>query len=88
MNTLLQSAGAIIMKKSLTILNEYGKLHNIDFKFVGNIHDEFQVEVRQDQAEKFGWLAVECIKAAGLQFDLRCPLDGEFKIGSTWAETH
>jgi len=88
LNTLLQSAGAIIMKKSLTILNEYGKLHNIDFKFVGNIHDEFQVEVRQDQAEKFGWLAVECIKAAGLQFDLRCPLDGEFKIGSTWAETH
>ena len=88
LNTLLQSAGAIIMKKSLTLLNQYGTLHNIDFKFVGNIHDEFQAEVREDQADKFGWLAVECIKSAGLKFDLRCPLDGEFKVGSTWAETH
>ena len=88
LNTLLQSAGAIIMKKALTLLNEYGTLHSIDFKFVGNIHDEFQAEVRKDQAEKFGWLAVECIKSAGLKFDLRCPLDGEFKVGSTWAETH
>ena len=88
LNTLLQSAGAIIMKKALTLLDEYAILHNIDYKFVGNIHDEFQVEVREDQVDNFGWLAVECIKAAGPKFDLRCPLDGEYKIGNNWAETH
>jgi len=33
-------------------------------------------------------LAVECLKAAGVAFDLRCPLDGEYKVGTTWAETH
>jgi DNA polymerase I-like protein with 3'-5' exonuclease and polymerase domains len=88
LNTLLQSAGAIIMKKSLTILEEYASIYNIDFNFVGNIHDEFQVEVREDQAEKFGWLAVECIKAAGIRLNLKCPLDGEYKVGDTWAETH
>ena len=32
--------------------------------------------------------AVECIKDAGLKLNLRCPLDGEYKIGDTWAETH
>ena len=88
LNTLLQSAGAIIMKKSLTLLDEYATIHNIEYKFVGNIHDEFQAEVKDSQADKFGWLAVECIKAAGLSFNLRCPLDGQYKVGNTWAETH
>jgi DNA polymerase I-like protein with 3'-5' exonuclease and polymerase domains len=88
LNTLLQSAGAIIMKKALVLLDDYATQHKIDYKFIGNIHDEIQSEVATEQAEKFGWLAVECIKAAGISFDLRCPLDGEYKVGSTWAETH
>ena len=45
-------------------------------------------EVAEKDAEKFGWLAVECLKAAGIEFNLRCPLDGEYKVGTTWAETH
>ena len=88
LNTLLQSAGAIIMKKALTILEEFATIYKIEYRFVGNIHDEFQVEVREDQADKFGWLAVECIKAAGIHFNLRCPLDGEYKVGKSWADTH
>jgi DNA polymerase-1 len=88
LNTLLQAAGAIIMKKALVLLDDYATQHNIDYKFIGNVHDEIQSEVASEQAEKFGWLAVECIKAAGISFELRCPLDGEYKVGSTWSETH
>lgn len=88
LNTLLQAAGAIVMKQALVTLDDYAKLWNINYKFVGNIHDEVQSEVVAKQAEKFGWLAVECLKAAGISFELRCPLDGEYKIGATWAETH
>lgn len=88
LNTLLQAAGAIVMKKALVILDDYAKHWELDYKFVGNIHDEVQTEVREAHADKFGWLAVECLKAAGLAYDLRCPLDGEYKIGTTWAETH
>jgi DNA polymerase-1 len=88
LNTLLQAAGAIIMKRALVLLDDYATQHGIDYKFVGNVHDEIQSEVASEQAEKFGWLAVECIKAAGISFELRCPLDGEYQVGDTWAETH
>tara|TARA_B100000497_G_scaffold123107_1_gene155234 strand:+ start:703 stop:2127 length:1425 start_codon:yes stop_codon:yes gene_type:complete len=88
LNTLLQAAGAIIMKRALVLLDDYATQHKIDYRFVGNVHDEIQTEVVTEQAEKFGWLAVECIKASGLSFDLRCPLDGEYKVGDTWTETH
>ena len=88
LNTLLQAAGAIVMKKALVILDDYAKQWKLDYNFIGNIHDEVQSEVVADQAEKYGWLAVECLKAAGVHFNLRCPLDGEFQIGTTWAETH
>ena len=88
LNTLLQSAGAIVMKKGLTILHEYAKRWRIDYKIVGNIHDEIQSEVRASQAEKFGRLAVSCLEAAGIHFNLNCKLAGEYKIGTSWAETH
>ena len=88
LNSCLQSAGSLIMKQALIILDRYAILWGIDYKFVGNIHDEFQVEVREDQASKFGALAASCIEAAGIHFKLRCPLAGEFNVGDSWAETH
>lgn len=88
LNSCLQSAGSLIMKQALIILDRYAILWGIDYKFVGNIHDEFQVEVREDQAGKFGALAASCIEAAGIHFKLRCPLAGEFKVGNSWAATH
>ena len=88
LNTLLQAAGAIVMKKALVILDDYAQQWKFDYKFIGNIHDEVQSEVAKEQAEKFGWLAVECLKASGVHFKLRCPLDGEYQVGTTWAETH
>ncbi|MDP6583374.1 MAG: DNA polymerase, partial [Anaerolineales bacterium] len=77
LNTLLQSAGAVIMKKALVLLDEYAKKYKIDYKFVLNVHDEFQCEVREDQADFFGGLAVGSIVQAGKSFNLNCPLDGE-----------
>ena len=88
LNTLLQSAGSLVMKKALTLLDDYGKIWGIDYKFVGNIHDEIQAEVINERTETFGRLAVSCIQAAGLEWKLNCPLDGEYKVGKTWAQTH
>jgi len=88
LNTLLQSAGAIVMKKALCLLQEYAILWNLDYYFVGNIHDEVQAEVREDQADKYGRLAVSCLEAAGIELGLNCKLTGDYQVGSSWAETH
>ena len=88
LNTLLQSAGAVIMKKALVLLDSYARQYDLDYKFVLNVHDEFQCEVREDQADFFGGLAVGAIIQAGKSFKLNCPLDGEYKVGETWQQTH
>ncbi len=88
LNTLLQGAGSIVMKKGLSILANRLELSMTPFKFVANIHDEWQIEVSECRANKVGTLAVQSIIDAGNHFNLRCPLDGEFKIGRDWSETH
>ena len=88
LNTLLQGAGAVIMKRALCILDEYAKLWSITYRFVGNIHDEIQAEVLEKDAKKFAYLAEASLVAAGQYYNLRCPLAGEAKIGLSWEETH
>ena len=88
LNTLLQGAGAIIMKVALVLCDERLKKEGIDYNFIANVHDEFQIEVREDQAEFAGQIARQSIIDAGVVLNFRCPLDAEFKIGNNWAETH
>ena len=88
LNTLLQGAGAIVMKKALVLLDDILKLNGVEYKFVANIHDEWQIEVKESQADFVGGLAVDSIVKAGEYFNLRCPLDGEYKTGVNWSETH
>jgi hypothetical protein len=88
LNTLLQSAGAIVMKQALINLDTSARAAGLDFHFLGNIHDEIQTEVREDQADEFGRLAVAAIDQAGRDFNLRCPLSADYKVGNNWSETH
>lgn len=92
LNTLLQSAGAIVMKRALVILQgllvSEGLHEWSDFSFVANVHDEFQLEVTPDKAERVGQLACDAISRAGEHYRFRCPLAGQSKTGPTWAATH
>ena len=88
LNTLLQSAGALVMKQALIILDESIKWYRLDAKYVANVHDEWQIEVAEKDAERVGELAVEAIKETATVFNLICPLDGEYTIGDNWSETH
>ena len=76
------------MKKALEIFLDYAPQWNLTFKLLGSIHDEYQIEALEKDAKKVGYLMVESIKAAGIALDLACPLDGEYKIGNNWSETH
>ena len=88
LNTLLQGAGACVMKYALTLLEEYVINKRIKAYPVVNVHDEFQYEVEESKTKEFGELAVQSIIQAGKDLKIRCPLDGEYKIGNNWAETH
>ena len=88
LNTLLQGAGAIVMKQALVIFNAKLKKLKMNYKFVANVHDEWQVEVPWTFAEQVGRLGVESIEEAGKVLEMRCPLTGEFKYGNNWKETH
>ena len=88
LNTLLQSAGAIVMKQALVILNDELRRAKINYKFVANVHDEWQIEVEEARAEEAGKLGVLAIEKAGKVLNMRCPLSGEYKVGNSWKETH
>lgn len=89
LNLLLQSAGAVVMKQALYILdNELGGLYPGRYAFMANVHDEWQIECDPSIAEDVGRIACKSIEAAGVTLNLKCPLKGEYKIGNNWAETH
>jgi len=88
LNTLLQGAGAIVMKKALILLNDKINYNGWDAKFVANVHDEWQIECHADHAKAVGEAVVRAIKEAGCMFKLNCPLDGDYKVGENWSETH
>lgn len=88
LNSLLQGAGAIVMKKALCIFYDKIVANKWKVKLVANVHDEIQFECPPDIAEQAGKAARMSIIEAGEHFKLRCPLDGEYKIGKSWKETH
>ena len=88
LNTLLQGAGAIVMKKALILLTQKLNCDRIHGSIVANVHDEWQIETTEEHADIVGRYGVMAIQEAGLALGLRCPLDGEFKVGTNWAATH
>jgi len=88
LNTLLQGGGAIVMKQAMINLYQLIQLNTFDAKFVANIHDEWQLQVKESQADCVGRLGVESIEKVTEQFNMRCNLTGEYKIGGNWSETH
>ena len=88
LNTLLQGAGAIVMKKALVIFDKHLKEADLNYKFVANVHDEWQMEVPKQAADLIGTIGVRSIIESGEHFNMNCPLDGEYKTGDNWSETH
>ena len=88
LNTLLQSAGAIVMKQALVLATDELKKSGIPYTLVAQVHDEVQVEADPAYAERVGQVFRQAIIDAGSSFEMRCPLDGEFMIGDSWKDTH
>lgn len=91
LNTLLQSAGAIIMKQALVCLDSNLRetlTEGKDFAFLLNIHDEVQIEVLPEHAEYVGKACKAALEEAGRILNFKCEITGEYVIGNSWKETH
>lgn len=91
LNTLLQSAGALVMKWAMLCFWEKERAsHGRVYWFCANVHDEQQFEVLADLGfpEEIGQAFADAITEAGVRLGVRCPLSGSFDVGDNWAETH
>jgi len=88
LNTLLQSAGAIIAKQWIVCANRKLTESKIPFKFIAWVHDEIQIETEPQYAEQVGLLVVESAKEAGEILKFRCPVGAEWKQGKNWYDCH
>ena len=88
LNTLLQGAGAIICKEWLVQMTKQINEMKLNAKLVGSIHDEYQFEVSIEDTPQFCKITKQAILDTEKILGVICPLDSEYKVGKTWAETH
>lgn len=88
LNRLLQSCGAIVMKVAVRNCCHALDRLGVEYKLVAQVHDELQIECAERDAELVGVTARQAIIDAGVELNMRCPMDAEYRIGSNWSETH
>lgn len=86
LNYKCQSAGAILMKLASIYMDEEVD-HSRAIKVL-DVHDEVQWETAPEYAEELGQLYCDCIKRAGVTLGFRMEMDGDYNVGTNWAETH
>lgn len=95
LNTLLQSAGALICKKWVCLVEEnmrkagYKHGWDGDFAMMAWVHDETQIACRtMEIAEDCVRIAQESMRQTQEFFKFNCQLDTEGKIGTNWYSCH
>jgi len=90
LNTRLQSAGAVVMKWAMVILDQWirdSRIQNVAHKVI-DMHDEAQWEVDEAYAGIVGEMGRQSIIKAGELLELNVPLEADYKVGTNWAMTH
>ncbi len=91
LSQLLQSAGAIICKQWVALVDQqineqYG---SEQCYIVGWIHDEIQVACKsEDIGNGVGNIATGMARKAGETLKVKIPIGAEYSLGRTWASTH
>lgn len=88
LNTLLQSAGSIAVKHATVLSYKENLRQGIHIQPVLHVHDEWQSLVKTEDAKQTGKNKAQAITNAGEDLGFKCKLDGNYKIGFNWSETH
>lgn len=85
LNTLLQGAGAIVSKQWM--LHAFTATHK-RAKQMAYIHDELQYAAPKDDAESVGQAIKDAAVQAGKTLNMNIPIEADYTIGASWADTH
>lgn len=92
LNSLLQTAGAVVMRWVPVLfyeeLEKVGIIPGEDFLQTGHIHDEVQGSLKLGLREPFQEALSCAFSRATEALKLRCPVTGSADFGSSWADTH
>lgn len=91
LNTLLQGAGALVMKYWLIFLDKnLSKEFEVgnQYEFVLNVHDEAQIECDEEIAERVAEIAEGSFNDVTKYLNFRIPIRGTADIGDNWSQTH
>jgi DNA polymerase I-like protein with 3'-5' exonuclease and polymerase domains len=88
LNTLLQSAGAIIAKQWVIEANNKYKEHSLNVRLLAVVHDEVVLECSPEQADLVKELTIQAAHDAGTSLGFRCPVGAEGRIGKNWKDVH
>jgi DNA polymerase I-like protein with 3'-5' exonuclease and polymerase domains len=82
-NTLIQGAGADILKLSIARLGEY---LNDDAYLIACVHDEIVMEVKEGKEEHYKNILEGCMKEAAETILKTVPSKADASVGDTWAD--
>jgi DNA polymerase I-like protein with 3'-5' exonuclease and polymerase domains len=88
LNSLLQSAGAIIAKQWIVCFTTELKSKKIPYKLLAWVHDEVQLETPTEYGEIVGKIVAEAATTAGEMLKFRCPIAAEYRVGKNWYDCH
>ena len=82
-NTLIQGAGADILKLSIANLSEY---LNEECSLIACVHDEIVLEVDKDKAEQYKDILEDCMDRAAKTVLKKVPSKADAQVGNSWAD--
>jgi len=88
LNTLLQSAGAIVMKYGMIFLDHWVRQAQLEAHQVIWMHDEVQWSVHKKDLEEMELFANNYVRVAGEFLNMNVPLASDAMIGNNWYQTH
>jgi DNA polymerase I-like protein with 3'-5' exonuclease and polymerase domains len=88
LNSLLQSAGAIIAKQWIVCFTAELKAKKIPYKLLAWVHDEVQIETPKEYGDIVGKIVADAATTAGDVLQFRCPIAAEYRVGLNWYDCH
>lgn len=87
---LLQGDESRLMKQAMIFVDEEVRRYKLtdEIRKAADIHDEWQYVSPIRYTKPFIKVALPCFLKSGESFGYRVPIEGDAKVGKTWAETH